>query len=155
MSKVVLTGISGPGMGKIIFGLTTLGSVLVWVFDNPLAPDRMIETIGRAALPIIVWMANDFIVIDTKKRRIIEGYSFFWLRILPIKSYEYSSLEKIFVNEVDGYFAGSRPRYKAFLKTTEGDKFEIAVGSTKQRVMAKASAINAVLHTEIVDNTGG
>lgn len=141
-------------MGKIIFSLSGLAGLLVWIADGFPYADRPFEIIMRILIPIAIWMFNDFLVIDMSKKRVVEGYSFFWIRLFPSRIRDFSGLEKIFINEVEGYWAGSKPNYKAFVKTKEGDKFEIAVAKSKERVMAKASAINAVLQTEIVDNTG-
>lgn len=149
-----MTQISGPGMGKIIFSFSGILSLSVWLVDGFPTAERPIETILRIFIPLAIWMFNDFLVIDMSKKRVVEGYSFFWIRLFPSRIRDFSGLEKIFINEVEGYWAGSKPSYKAFLKTKEGDKFEIAVAKSKERVMAKASAINAVLQTEIVDNTG-
>jgi hypothetical protein len=113
-------------------------------------------------LSVATITAREFVTIDLAKGVITEGY---W--ILGTKSVDithFSAIEKIFINRVrlstrqDTYSQvdtvySEWDVYKAFLKTVEGDKIVIGIGSNKKELIRRIIEHNRILRTPIVDTS--
>jgi hypothetical protein len=104
-----------------------------------------------AVLSVATITAKEFVTIDFTKGVIAEGY---W--ILGAKSVDiahFSAIEKIYINRVrcstrrDTYSQVDTEYstwgvYKAFLKTVEGDKIVIGIGSNKKELIKREDTYN-------------
>lgn len=97
-------------------------------------------------ISVLLWSLKSFVYIDLDNKKISEGYSVLGLRLITTYKATFTEIEKMYVNYITsgwtsdslGYTEGKTPpMYKAFLKTSEGDKFCVAVGASKREVMAR------------------
>jgi hypothetical protein len=110
---------------------------------------------------IAAWTMNKIVSIDFANKKIGEGVGIFGLRSLNWR--KYNEIEKIFINSVNvvGQDVYSLPwsvtwkdkLYKAFLKTTDGEKILLMVNSDKDLILKKINDYNKIIGTKIFDNT--
>ncbi len=110
---------------------------------------------------ISFWTAKEIIHIDTSAKRIGEGFRIFGLK--RISWTNYSEIEKIYINSVntvglEGYSLTKMLKvrekvFKAFIKTTDGDKIFLIADSDKKLILKKLSEFNQTLHTQIFDTS--
>ena len=154
MNKIVIrTGDLAHPTLKIICILIFLFSVYKLINLSVLGLVLSVVAVG-------LWTAREIVVVDFHKKIIGEGH---WiLGLSSLEKTRFSELEKIFINRVKSttrmnHLIGSADItdyvYKAFLKTAEGEKFEIATGSDKDKVIRKLKEYNKVLKTVIIDST--
>lgn len=112
------------------------------------------------ALAIVSLVGKEVVVIDFQKKEIGEGYNVVGLRYLS--KTRFSGIEKIFVNRVHlaetfWHMGGTKDihhvRYKAFLKTADGDKICIGISADKDALIENLKRYNRNLKTTIIDNT--
>ena len=97
--------------------------------------------------------------IDISEKRIGEGVKIFGLK--RISWTRYSEIEKIYINSVNtvGEDIYSLPNkvtvrdtiFKAFIKTTNGDKIFLMAGSDKDLLLKKLNELNIKIKTIIID----
>jgi hypothetical protein len=110
-------------------------------------------------LGVSFWIAKEIVLIDISEKRMGEGFKVFGLR--QINWIKYSGIEKIYINSVKtvGEDIYSLPNkvtvrdkvYKAFLKTTNGDKLVLIVDNDKDLLLKKLNELNKNLKTQIID----
>lgn len=107
-----------------------------------------------------IWTGREVVIIDLKNKMIKEGYKV--LGILRTDKYQYTGIEKIFVNRVltsqSFYRLATETRvhdevYKAFLKTDDGEKFCIGEKRDKDELIKLLKGYNRSIKTIIIDNT--
>ena len=140
----------------ILIVLATNYKILTWTFFeiNPLV------FIFSNLFAVAIWSAKDILLIDFDSNEVKEGFKIFGLS--HTDKTKFSGLEKIYINKIStGETFRQLTRtmtihhqsYKAFLKTSEGEKYWISVDSDKDKLIDKLKAINKNLKTEIYDYT--
>lgn len=134
--------------------------VLVFIFAVYKLITLSIAGIVLSVIAVAIWTAKEIVVVDFDKGIIGEGY---WiLGVTSLEKTEFSEIEKVFINRIKAtsrlnHLAGSTDYthyiYKAFLKTIEGEKIEIAVGADKEKMIKKLKGYNKTLKTVIIDTT--
>jgi len=110
-------------------------------------------------LAVSFWIAKEIVLIDITEKRIGEGINVLGLR--RMNWIKYSGIEKIYINSVKtvGEDIYSLPNkvtirdrvYKAFIKTTNGDKLLLIVDNDKESLFKRLNELNAKLKTQIID----
>jgi len=140
----------------VLIVLATNYKILTWTFFdvNPL-----VFVFGNL-FAIGIFTAKDILLIDFDRNQIGEGFKILGFRHTDRTTF--SSIEKIFINKVktgETFRQLTRTmtihhdNYKAFLKTSEGNKYWISVNSNKDKLISKLKMINTNLNTEIYDYT--
>lgn len=135
------------------------------VFFQIVSMDLVVRFVVCLIISILLLTAKGFVLIRFEKKGISEGYTILGIRILTLYRAEFTGFEKIYINYIDSgsstYF-GQRTsadrmrtsaKFKAFLKTVEGDKFCIAQSGIKRILVGQVEAISAVVKCPIYDNT--
>jgi len=112
-------------------------------------------------LAVSFWIAKEIVLIDIPGKRIGEGIKVLGLR--RMNWLNYSGIEKIYINSVErvGEDIFSLPNnvtirdriYKAFIKTTNGDKLLLSVDNDKDLLFKKLNKLNKKLDTIIIDQS--
>lgn len=140
----------------LIFLATAFKLVTLTFFDVGLFVYMILNT-----LAIGIWIAKEVVIIDLQNGVIKDGYKI--LVFISGETTRFSGLEKIFINKIKmtetfRHLATTTDihhvRYKAFLKTDEGDKICIGIDTDKDRLADKLREFNKVLKTVVFDTTG-
>jgi hypothetical protein len=111
-------------------------------------------------IAVMIWVGKKIIVVDMNKQEIREGIRIFGN--IYFDKYKFPGLEKIFINRVNSVQTFRQltrtvdihhQQYKAFLKTTDGEKICIGEDADKDKLIAELRAHNSVLKTFIFDNS--
>lgn len=109
---------------------------------------------------LAIWTSHNVIVIDREKQYLGEGFVILGIRY--IAKTPYTAIEKIFVNKIklrETFRPSTRTIeihhevYKAFLKTTDGNKFWIAEDTDKRELFKRLQELNRSLQTQLIDST--
>lgn len=107
-----------------------------------------------------IWTGKEIVIVDFAKQEIGEGFRI--LGLTHLDKTRFSGLEKIFINRVHtGEIFRHLTRtmdihhenFKAFLKTTGGDKICIGMHRDKEVLIRRLRQYNARLRTTILDTT--
>jgi hypothetical protein len=141
-------------MGVIIF----LFTAFQLYEGNIHGPGIMIYVLFNL-LAVLFWVAKEIVQIDIPLKRIGEGFKVLGLR--RMNWIPYSEIEKIYINSVktvgeDNYSLPNKVTvryslYKAFIKTTSGDKLLLMVDNDKDLLLKKLNELNEKLKTQIID----
>lgn len=141
-------------MGFIIFLFTG-----IQLYDGNIQGLGILIYILFNLLAVSFWIAKEIVHIDIPGRRIGEGVKILGVR--RMNWVKYSGIEKIYINSVKtvGEEIYSLPIkvtvrdrvYKAFIKTTNGDKLLLMVDNDKALLLKKLNEINRELKTQIID----
>lgn len=141
-------------MGFIIFLFTG-----IQLYDGNIQGLGILIYILFNLLAVSFWIAKEIVHIDAPGRRIGEGVKILGVR--RMNWVKYSGIEKIYINSVKtvGEDIYSLPIkvtvrdrvYKAFIKTTNGDKLLLMVDNDKVLLLKKLNRINGELKTQIID----
>jgi hypothetical protein len=135
------------------------------LFYHIVEKDLIIRFLVCVLISLLLWTAKGFVLIRFDKKIISEGYTILGLRILTLYRAEFTGFEKIYINYVSSgtstHFNQRAPddrmrtaaKYKAFLKTCEGDKFCVAEHGMKENVVQKVTSIGAAIKCPVYDNT--
>jgi hypothetical protein len=111
-------------------------------------------------IAVVIWTGKEVVVVDFAKQEIGEGFRI--LGLTHLDRTKFSGLEKIFINRVH---TGETFRhltrtmdihhvnFKAFLKTTNGDKICVGIHRDKEVLIRRLRQYNARLRTSIFDTT--
>ncbi len=144
---------------KIIASLILLATIYKIIsltfFDVSLVTYLILNLIA-----LIIWTGQEIVVIDFDGHKIKDGFRILGLTYL--ETTVFNGCERIFINKVKTaetvrHLATTidvhHERYKAFLKTTDGDKICIGVSRNKEELITKIKLYNSHLRTMIIDNT--
>jgi len=140
----------------VLIVLATNYKMLTWTFFdvNPL-----VFVFGNL-FAVCIFTAKDILLINFDHGQIGEGFKILGFRYTDKTTF--TGIEKIFINKVktgETFRQMTRTmtihhdNYKAFLKTSEGDKYWISVHSNKDKLIHKLKIISTDLNTEIYDYT--
>ncbi|SHG42085.1 hypothetical protein SAMN04488109_0186 [Chryseolinea serpens] len=111
-------------------------------------------------IAVLIWLVKTVLVVDMDKQEVREGLWIFGN--IYLDKYKFQGLEKIFINRVNSVQTFRQltrtidihnQHYKAFLKTTDGEKICIGEDADKDKLIAEVKAHNTVLKTVIFDNS--
>lgn len=156
--EIIVRDLSPPWIkiiGILIFLATAFKIVTMTFFDvNPFV---YLISLGIA---IAIWTGKEVVLIDYDNGKIAEGFRI--LGLTRLDWVKFSGIEKIYINSVQSsetFYHLTRTlnirhqAYKAFLKTSEGNKICIGIHANKGRLMQKIHLHNETIGAEIFDNT--
>ncbi len=156
---------SVPAFLKIVCIGIVMSTNIPLIYYNDVALDLVARVLVCLLISALLWTAKSFVWIRFDKNTISEGYSILGVRVLTLYKSTFTGFEKIYINYVGGGSStivlqrttdsriSTAARYKAFLKTYEGDKFCIAEDSIRTLILRRVDSIAAAVNCPVYDNT--
>jgi hypothetical protein len=156
---------SVPAFYKILCISIIMATNVRLIFFQIVATDLLIRFLVCVLISVLLWTAKSFVWIQFDKNTISEGYSILGFKVLTLYKAKFTGFEKIYINYIGRGYSTSlfqrtaddrvstAAKYKAFLKTHEGDKFCVAENGFKKLVIHRVDSIAAIVNCRVYDNT--